>query len=79
MKPVNLCWFQNSSTKKYRLLCLEATNDGRCLRETSSDAEHWPDPRTDILSVVKRPAHFADYEQRRDEIEANGYAIDTQW
>ena len=31
-----------------------------------------------FLLVIKRPAHYADYEHRRAEIEANGYTIVTQ-
>ena len=78
MKPVSICWFQNDSTKKFRLLCLEAASDGHCLWETTSDHDSLPEPRTDVLLVIKRPAHYADYEKRRAEIEANGYTIVTQ-
>jgi hypothetical protein len=78
MTPLNLCWFQNNSTRKYRLLCLESTDNVRCLWETS-DLDQMPEPRTDTLSVVvRRPATYADYVQRRDETEANGYTIVTQ-
>jgi hypothetical protein len=79
MTLIKLCSFQNNSTKKYRLLCLESRNEAWCLWETSSDHDYLPDLRADKLACTVyqfgRPATFADYEQKRDQIVANGYTI----
>jgi hypothetical protein len=72
MTPIKLCGFQNNSTKKYRLLCLESNDDGWSLWETG-DLDYMPDPHSDKLVVVRRPATFADYEQRSNRIVESGY------
>ena len=82
MTIIKVCSFQNNSTKKYRLLCLESRNDAWCLWETSYDLDYDPDPRTDKLACTihqfGRPATYADYEQKRDHIVANGCTIVRQ-
>lgn len=79
MTLIKLCQFQNNSTNKYRLLGLESRNEAWCLWETSWDHDYLPDPRTDKLACTVyqfgRPATFADYEQKRDRIVANGYKV----
>jgi hypothetical protein len=82
MTLIHVCSFQNNSTKKYRLLCLESGNEGWCLRETSADLDDLPNSFTDVLASTVHelscPATFADYEQERDHIVEDGYTIVAQ-
>jgi hypothetical protein len=83
MALIKVCAFQNKGTKKYRLLCLESRNDVWCLWDTSYDLAYLPDPRTDKLATtvyqLGRPATVEDYDRKRDQTEANGYVIVSQW
>ena len=84
MALIKVCAFQNKSTKKYRLLCPESREESKwVLWDTSYDLDDHPDPRTDKLACTVyqfgRPATVADYDQKRNQTEANGYTIVSQW
>ncbi len=83
MALIKVCGFQNKSTKKYRLLCLESREDSKWVLWDTSDLDYLPDPGRDRLATtvyqLGRLATVEDYDKKREQTEANGYAIVSQW